>query len=78
MVSLYLVPSMKTCPTSMPLVAFNVPSCLGDGSPVAGAAEIGKLLDLKITIPIRIDIVCIALIATDDHIAQGLDRRGRQ
>ena len=33
MASLYLVPSIKTCPTSMPFVAFNVPSFLGDGSP---------------------------------------------
>src|SRR5207342_1406386 len=39
----------------------------------AGAAEIGKLLDLKITIPIRIDVVRIALIAADDHVAQDFD-----
>lgn len=32
--SVYLVPSLKTCPTSMPFVSSSVPpSFLGDGSP---------------------------------------------
>ena len=65
---------MKTCPTSIPFVAFNVPSFLGDGSPAQALAEICKLLDLKITIPICIDIVRIVLIAADDDVSHGFDR----
>src|SRR6185503_6052115 len=34
----------------------------------AGDSEVGKLLDLKITTPIRIDIVRITLIASDAHV----------
>ena len=33
MVWLYLVPNMKTWPTSMPFVALSTPSFRGDGSP---------------------------------------------
>jgi len=63
--------SIKTCPTrclSSPSMSrhFSVMvSC-------AGAAEIGKLLDLKITIPICIDIVRITLIAPTTTLCKAL------
>ena len=38
----------------------------------ASTAEISKLLNLKIAIPIGIDIVRIGLIASDDHVSQAL------
>jgi len=66
-------PSMNTCPTSMPLVSFSVPSFLVTDLLRRHCGD-RQTVQPEVTIPVRIDIVRIILIAADDHVAQRLDR----
>ena len=53
---LYFVPSINTCPTSMPFVGFEHAVFSRRGIARFGISEIGELFYLKIAIPVGVDV----------------------
>ena len=70
---LYLVPSMKTWPTSIPLVVFRIAVLPWRGIAGPRVAQIRELLHVKIARPVDVDQMRIEVVPADDDVCARLD-----